>query len=74
MEENNIDNSHQMMYNQGNDDYVVVKMDEQRPINDNKCSHPILVAEPEDTIGKAIYHRCSNYKCGVGFYIQPTEI
>ena len=51
----------------------VVKMDEQKPINDTDCRHETLVADPTDTIGEAIFHACANKKCGVGFYIHPTE-
>lgn len=51
----------------------VVKMDEQKPINDTDCRHETLVADPTDTIGEAIFHACANNKCGVGFYIHPTE-
>jgi hypothetical protein len=51
----------------------IVKMDEQRPINDTKCKHENLVADLDDTIGDAVYHGCANYKCGVGFYILPAK-
>lgn len=50
----------------------VVKMDEQRPVNDTGCKHETLIPDPDDRIGDAIYHGCANYKCGLGFYIQPT--
>lgn len=81
---NNVDLSSGLSYNEGNDIYDavadhylnqphLVKMDEQKPINDTDCRHETLVADPTDKIGKAIYHSCANHKCGVGFYIQPTE-
>lgn len=49
----------------------IVKMDEQAPVNDTSCRHEELVADPNDMIGEAIYHGCTNRKCGVGFYIRP---
>ena len=71
---NSVDLSTQVGYNVSNDeDVVIVKMDEQAPINDTDCRHETLVPDPEDTIGDAVYHGCSNRKCGVGFYIQPTN-
>jgi hypothetical protein len=56
-----------------NDEHVVVKMDEQRPLNDTECKHETLIPDPDDTIGEAVYHGCSNYKCGVGFYIPLNK-
>ncbi len=47
----------------------VVKMDEQKPINDTDCKHEKFVPDPNDTIGEAIYHGCANPKCGIGFYL-----
>lgn len=84
MPNNNVDLSGGVGYNEGNDIYDavadhylnqphVVKMDEQKAINDTDCRHETLVADPTDTIGEAIYHACANNKCGVGFYIHPTE-
>lgn len=61
-------------YNEANDiNDMVVKMDEQAPIHDTDCKHENLVADSLDTIGDSVYHGCANYKCGVGFYIQPTK-
>lgn len=72
--ENSVDISDQVGYNVSNDENVeVVKMDEQKPINDTECRHETLIPDPEDTIGDAVYHGCSNYKCGVGFYIKPQK-
>lgn len=84
MDNNRVDTGNALGYNQGKDDEYariagigphteIVKMDEQKPINDTECKHPILIPDPEDTIGDAVYHGCSNYKCGVGFYIQPQK-
>jgi hypothetical protein len=81
--DNVVDNAHGLSYNEPNDLYdrvaenilsqpQVVKMDEQKPLNDTNCKHETLVADPDDKIGDAIFHSCSNHKCGVGFYIQPT--
>lgn len=82
---NNVDLSSGLSYNEGNDIYdavaehylnqpLLVKMDEQKAINDTACRHETLVADPEDKLDNgAIYHGCVNAKCGVGFYIQPTE-
>ena len=81
---NNVDLSSGLSYNVPNDvnDAVVehylnqptlVKMDEQKPVNDTSCRHETLVADPTDKIGDAVFHACANYKCGVGFYIHPTE-
>jgi antirestriction protein len=73
MNENSVDNSNQVGYNVVNDENVeVVKMDEQRPVNDTECRHPNLIPDPTDTIGEAIYHGCANLECGVGFYITPN--
>ena len=73
MNENNVDISDQVGYNVPNDENVeVVTMDEQKPINDTECRHENLVPDPTDTIGEAIYHGCTNWKCGVGFYITPN--
>lgn len=51
----------------------VVKMDEQRPINDTECKHETLIPDPEDSLESgAIYHGCANNKCGRGWYILPS--
>lgn len=74
----------EMSYNNSQDDIYAavadkylridtVRMDEQKPINDNKCQHENLIADPSDTIGEAVYHGCANTQCGVGFYIQPEQ-
>lgn len=81
-ENNFLDKAHPIGYNDSNakyegivDDYLlrpqIVKMDEQEAINDPSCRHEILVPDPDDTIGEAIYHGCNNRKCGQGFYIRP---
>ena len=81
---NNVDNGHSLSYNGSNDvndavvehylnQPVLVKMDEQKPVNDTNCRHETLVADETDKIGDAVFHACANYKCGVGFYIHPTE-
>ena len=75
-----------LLYNTQSDDVIydavaehylnqpyIVKMDEQKPLNDTKCKHETLVSHPTDTIGDAVFHGCANKKCGVGFYIHPTE-
>lgn len=82
--ENNVDNAHGLSYNEGNDIYDavaehylnqphIVKMDEQKPLNDTQCRHETLVPDPDDKIGDAVFHACANHKCGVGFYIHPTK-
>jgi hypothetical protein len=73
MEENSVDGSDKVGYNRPQDDIndFVVKMDEQRPVNDIECKHTTLVPDPTDTIGDAVYHGCDNPKCGIGFYIRP---
>ena len=69
-----VDNAPQVGYNEVNDDNVeIVKMDEQRPVNDTDCRHDNLVPDKNDTLGDAVYHGCGNHKCGVGFYILPTK-
>ena len=74
MSENNVDSMTEIRYNARNDDtMIVVKMDEQRSVNDTDCRHEQLIADPNDRLGKAIMHMCGNHKCGVGFYIQPTK-
>lgn len=79
-----LDNSQQVGYNstQLNDAYAdvagvdasthIVKLDEQKPVNDTECKHETLIPDPEDTIGDAIYHGCANHKCGIGFYIKSS--
>jgi hypothetical protein len=82
---NFVDNTHGMGYNDSNNaineavvnHYLsrvdVIKMDEQKPINDTSCQHDNLVADAEDSLDDgSVYHGCTNLKCGVGFYIQPT--
>jgi hypothetical protein len=84
MQNNSVDSQTPLGYNKdNNDEYAriagidqhteIVKMDEQKPINDTECRHETLVPEPDDTIGDAVYHGCVNPKCGVGFYIQPQK-
>jgi hypothetical protein len=85
MDNNNVDNRSLSGYNKDNlnDEYAriagidqhteIVKMDEQKPINDTECRHPILIPDPDDTIEDAVYHGCSNVKCGVGFYIRKQK-
>lgn len=70
--DNAFDNTTEDRYNTSNDEYVaIVKMDEQVPANDTTCRHTQLKQDPEDTLGNAVMHMCTNPKCGVGFYIQP---
>lgn len=80
---NLVDNGHPIGYNVANDVYdavaehylnqpVIVKMDEQKPVNDTTCRHETLIPDYDDTIGEAIYHGCANKKCGQGFYIRPN--
>lgn len=74
MEENKFDITGGIRYNTDNDENVeIVRMEGQRPTNDVSCRHETLTPYPDDTIGTAIYHGCSNRKCGVGFYIRPYE-
>jgi hypothetical protein len=67
-----LDGGDEIRYNDTNNDAneIVVKMDDQAPLNDIECKHETLVADPDDTIGDAVYHGCSNHKCGVGYYIR----
>jgi len=51
---------------------VVIDLSVIPPLNDQECRHETLVADPEDTIGDAVYHGCQNPKCGIGFYIRPN--
>jgi len=70
-DQNGVDISKEMLYNVANDENVeIVKMDEHAPINDTECRHENLIPDPDDTIGDAMYHGCSNRLCGVGFYIK----
>lgn len=81
--DNRVDIGNALGYNQDNainvvaENYLtkpqIVKMDEQKPIHDTECKHETLVADPDDTLGDAVYHGCANYKCGVGFYIQKQK-
>lgn len=72
MSENSVDKPADLVYNVDNNDQMnfVVKMDEQKPINDTECTHETLIEDPKDTLGKATYHGCANLKCGRGWYIQ----
>lgn len=81
MSEKSVDISPELGYNVGNDDdYAslagidqpseVVDMAKQKPIHDTECGHETLVANPEDTLGDAVYHGCANPECIVGFYIR----
>ena len=68
-----VDNTAPVGYNdsqQHDETMIVVKMEEQKPIHDTTCRHENLVADPDDTLGDAVYHGCANPKCGVGFYIK----
>jgi hypothetical protein len=70
-----VDSTSETRYNSNNDEYVdVIKMDEQRPLNDTTCQHDTLVADDNDTIGDATLHMCANVKCGVGFYIKNKTL
>lgn len=71
-----LDNLQEVRDNVINDDngVEIVKMDEQRPINDTECEHKEFVIDPEDTIGEAVYHGCTNPRCGLGFYKQNKNI
>lgn len=75
--ENSIDSSPVNGYNTGLDDtngVEIVKMDEQRPINDTECEHKEFVIDPKDRIGEAVYHGCTNPRCGLGFYQKNKNI
>lgn len=67
-----VDNSTGSLYNEINESYEVIKMDEHAPINDTECRHETLVPDPDDILGDSIYYGCANRKCGVGFYIKPS--
>jgi hypothetical protein len=70
--QNNVDNSSQVGYNEGtNVENEFVDLVAMPPLNDLECQHETLVPEPEDTIGDAVYHGCTNPKCGRGWYIRP---
>lgn len=70
MSENSVDATDKIVYDTHNDvNDFVVKMDEQRPINDLECKHETLIPDETDTLGEAVYHGCSNLSCGIGFYI-----
>jgi len=72
---NNVDNTSALSYNDSNNDLndFVIDVAQNKPINDIDCKHVQLRAEPEDTIGDAVYHGCVNPRCGVGFYLKPTN-
>lgn len=77
--ENTFDIPNGMVYNttNNNDEHEavdIIKMDEHEPLNDVNCTHETLVANPNDTIGSAVYHGCANPKCGRGFYLQNKNI
>lgn len=68
--DNNVDTTTEIGYNsnQNDENVIIVKMEEQSAINDTSCEHKYLVADPDDTIGDAIYYGCANPKCGRGYY------
>jgi hypothetical protein len=80
--DNFVDNGSGLGYNKAQNDLYaavidrdylkthIVKMDEQKPINDTSCQHENLVADTDDRIGDAVYHGCANPKCGVGYYVK----
>ena len=71
---NDVDFSRDLGYNVNNHEsnVEIFKMDEHAPINDSQHDHQ-LVADPDDTIGDAVYHGCIVPKCGIGFYIHPEK-
>lgn len=74
MNENPVDFSEQVGYNDNKDDeYVLVDMSQAEPLNDLECKHETLVPDPNDKIGDAIYHGCQNPKCGRGWYIRHED-
>lgn len=71
MDNNFVDNSNDIGYNVDNDDNeIVVDLSARPPLNDTECTHDVLVPDPEDTIGDAVYYGCQNPKCGRGWYIR----
>lgn len=74
MNENFVDNSSDIGYNEDNNDEheVVIDLSVAEPLNDQECTHTTLIAEPDDTIGDAVYHGCANPQCGRGWYIRPN--
>jgi len=68
----NVDKSSETSYNVGNEKDEIIDLSGVPPINDIECQHETLVPDPTDTIGEAIYHGCSNPKCGRGWYIRPN--
>lgn len=70
---NPVDNVSGIGYNVANDLNEFVDLVAMPPLNDTECKHETLIPDPDDTIGDAVYHGCSNYKCGVGFYIRPMQ-
>lgn len=71
MPNENVDFSEEVGYNTDNDANVeIFKMDEHEPINDLECTHEVLIPNPDDTIGDAIYHGCANRQCGLGWYLK----
>ena len=70
---NVVDNTADSGYNVGNDLDEYVDLVAMPPLNDLECKHETLVADPEDTIGDAVYHGCTNPKCGRGWYIRPMQ-
>lgn len=69
--EPSVDNNTKVGYNESNDlNEHIIDMSVQKPINDVDCRHDMLIADPEDTLGDAVYHGCINPKCGVGFYLR----
>lgn len=80
--ENVFDKSAEMRYNINNNgiyDTVadnllsqpqIIKLDEHEPVNDLECKHEVIISDPTDTIGNAVYHGCANPKCGRGYYLK----
>lgn len=69
---NEVDNSAQTGYNDNtNDEYEVIRMDEQAPLNNPKCEHKFEV-DLTDQIGDAYAHMCVNRNCGIGYFAELT--
>lgn len=70
-----LDTSGIIGYDNNNDDINVeiVKMDEQRPINNPECEH-LLVRDESDRIGNTVSYMCIKPHCGFGQFFPDDEI
>lgn len=51
-------------------DFEVIRMDEQAPLNNPNCDHKFEI-DWTDQIGETYAHMCVNRNCGIGYFAIP---